>query len=361
MTSWGKLFRGTARLLPRRSGEIGTDQQLQKRVWIIAAVVIALLSDLWWLWFSEYNPVALDFRVFWLVGQTDLADIYGFQGQSPFVYPPTAIPWLVPLAAFPFWTGYMGWSIVSICLFYFAVQRNGGSQIALMSFLSAAAFQGLALGQTAMIAAAIILLAFSVRGLVGGILLGLVATIKPQLLIMLPLALLIKRDWPMLLGAVVAAVLALVVQLALYGAQPWIDWLTALPSFRQTLSAHDVLDDTVTPAAFAERIGLPSVPFLVAGAAIGTLAVVRNAREYEGADLAALIVAGSLLASPYALTHDALALIPAILIALLRNPNWKMAPAITIFSGLLVPFILIGWAAWAALWPKLRNNGRDVH
>jgi hypothetical protein len=124
-----------------------------------------------------------------------------------------------------------------------------------------------------------------------------------------------------MIGAWIATILA---SLVAFGPTMWAEWLRTLPRFHDLLIRFNVLSMAVTPASRAEYLGLPVLPVLLASAAIGLAAVVVMAKRLEGEMLIALIVGASLAASPYAHTHDSIALIPAC-IALLLKGSWPMA------------------------------------
>ena len=134
----------------------------------------------------------------------------------------------------------------------------------------------------------------------GGALLGVLLAIKPQLFLFAPLAVLVRRDWQALMGMASGSALIIVASLVLLGPGIWMDWLAALPAFHDTLVRDAVLSRVVTPAGQAEALGYPLLPFLLTGAIVGGSAVAYAARKLDGAELIALIVASSIVASPYA-------------------------------------------------------------
>ena len=117
---------------------------------------------------------------------------------------------------------------------------------------------------------------------------------------------------------------------------------------------------TITPAGKAALSGLPALPFLLIGVAIGAAAVVASAKRVEGELLIGLVVAASIVASPYAYAHDTIALIPACVALLLRGPWWAAIPAAMIFLGipsLAMTGLIIGLCA-VALW-SIRSDRQE--
>ena len=128
----------------------------------------------------------------------------------------------------------------------------------------------------------------------------------------------------------------------------------------------------VTPAGVAAAAGLPMLPFIISGLALGTVAVTIAAPKADAAQLIALVTAASLMASPYAHSYDTIALIPACA-ALLLQGRWIYAvPAGIIFMGLssmtmvAMVFILVAVSIETrfnvtvdlrgALWPNARQT-----
>ena len=327
-----------------------SESALVGRVLLAATLFAATVANLIWA-FLGWGPLTADYRVFWEAARLPVEQIYF--AAKPFVYPPPAIPLFKTLALIQFWPGFVLWTAVSASAFYLAASRLTDRRIALLSMLSVASVQNLILGQTAMLLGAAILVAFTMPAFAGGLILGIVAVVKPQLLVMAPLALLIRRDWPMLQGVAVGSIGAIIASLALFGVQPWIDWVNGMPRFHQALIDMDVLFSAITPAAKAERLGLNPLPFLALGILLACATVILLARRVDGANLVALIVGTGTLAVPYALPHDIVAIVPACIAYIIAKPGFKAIPAMLVFGGAVIPAAIATVAAFKAL------NGRN--
>lgn len=222
---------------------------------------------------------------------------------------------------------------MSALAFGVAVAKLAGWRAATLSFVSPAAVKGLIFGQAAMLLGGTVLWALLLPPLFGGVVLGIILAIKPQMLLFAPLAFLIRRDWHVLAGMAMGSAAILLASLIAFGPGLWFEWLQALPAFRETLIRDGVLARVVTPAGQAEFAGYASWPFIVAGLMLGAAAVFAAARRVEGAALVALIVTASLIASPYAHVHDTIAIIPACIILIVRGPWWAAALAALVFLG----------------------------
>ena len=327
------------------------------RLMMSCALTLSLILGADYLFLSGFDLRAIDFRVFWNSAFKPASELYS-ASTLPFVYPPTAIVFFKPLSWLSFPTGYLVWTILSVTLFAFAVTRLEGWRVALLSLLSAASIQGVTTGQTPMILSAALIFAIATPGFACGMVFGVAAAIKPQLLALAPLAFLIRKDWRTLSGMVAGMLGCITVELILFGMQPWLDWLNSMAAFRQSLFKIGAMGQVITPYGMADWRGLNPLPFFVVSAALAVGAIVVSARRAEGVYLIAVIVGASILASPYALRHDTIALVPACIVAILAHPKLKALPAIGIFSGYFVGASLVVAAALQLLARARRDRGR---
>jgi hypothetical protein len=302
---------------------------------------------------ERWSPVAIDYAVFWNV--TRRADPYRL--GLYFVNPPTALAFLEPLRLVAFWPGYALWTVLSIVLFYLAARPLVGGVAAFLSLFSAAAVHGLLLGQAPMLLSAALFAGVSLPSFWCGTIFGGVMALKPQLLVMAPLVLLIRKDWHAIAGILVGAAILIGFSLALFGVQPWFDWIKALPSFNQAVIRLQVLRHVITPASFGPKFGMPMTPFLGIGIVLATILVVRWSRAANGANLIALIVTASVLASPYALPHDLVGAMPAVSAFIISGAaTTELVAAVVIFCGAFLPFTLPAAALWATVEGRLGSS-----
>jgi hypothetical protein len=156
------------------------------------------------------------------------------------------------------------------------------------------------------------------RPLLAGVLFGCLCY-KPQLALVVPIALLAARAWRTLgVAALTAAALSLL-SLAVFGLQPWLDWLAFLPRFSATVFSHG--DEffskmsSLTPALL--RFGLPWSVTMVLQilTAAGVLVIIWLGfrRAPQGAAASALLLAAPFLVTPYAYSYD----LPLVTVAVL--------------------------------------------
>jgi hypothetical protein len=321
------------------------------------------------------QPLAVDFAPPWAAAQiarTSPGELYDFAAVTraqvpllgeglkvrPYVYPPSALPLHLIFGVLPFWPAYAAFVLSGAALFGWATWRLSRSGLAVALALAAtpSAFAAMT-GQISFLIGGLALgaLVLDRRPYLAGALLGAAAALKPQLLLFAPLALLAARDYRAL-GAAVASGAALCgLSLAIWGPQPWLDWLAALPRFQQIIAANPGFQDMViSPTGYVAYFGLPQ-PWLIAlqlvcagvGAAMVWLTFRRTMRpEYR---LMAL-VGGSLLASPYALKYDAAVLAPAAAALAVREGPRALAHILALVllgSGLagLLAALAVTWAA----------------
>jgi hypothetical protein len=297
--------------------------------------------------FAKARSFGFDYRVFRYSSQVNVGDIYDPHPQAPFVYPPTAIAFFRPLGQVPISVGFAVWMLLSASLFLYATRSINRLAIAFVS-ISPVLVKCVLLGQSALVLSALVLLAADRKGWLGGLLLGLVLTIKPQMAILAPLALLVRKDWQAVAGMIAGSLAMFLAELILYGFQPWSDWWAALPLFRQTLIENHLLWIMVTPAGVAQNFGLPVQPALVFGLLLGVASILGSARHAKGPELAGLIVTASVLAVPYAASHDLIALLPWTALLLLRER--LSLPVLAAVLVLTMEFMAVGLVIFAMFW-----------
>lgn len=263
---------------------------------------------------------AMDYRVFADAVGRPLAEVYQPR-RMPFSNPPPALMLLAPLRLLGAGDGgFAVWLALSTVVLIGGVARLAGWRAALLSLVSFPAVHALVLGQVVVVLTGLLALALTLPSLGAGALIAVVGSVKPQLVLLAPLVAVARRDWRMLVGMAVATALLVLLSLALFGAQPWIDWVRGMPAFYAAQGPANALPAIIAPAARGAALGIPVMVGWTASGLVAAVAVMRLASRVDGAWLMALLVAASLAASPYALLHDALGLEPASVLALSGGP-----------------------------------------
>jgi hypothetical protein len=166
-----------------------------------------------------------------------------------------------------------------------------------------------------------------------GAMCGLAFSIKPQVVLLAPLVFLVRRDFHALFGFAITLGAAINVTIATFGSNIWVQWILAIPAFRDTIIARDLFWVFITPGGMAQSVGLPFFPFWALGAGLALLAVFAS----RSSDARLSIVGSSLMGAPYAAAHDMVTLIPFALAA-----SSRPFPALA-FAGILPPLSIAGW------------------
>lgn len=236
-----------------------------------------------------------DWTVLWPAGRA--ADAYA---DPLFAYPPTALLWLKPIAQLPFAPSLILWSLLGTAALYLAGSRLAGKQAALAMLFPAWVVAAMS-GQMSLFVGA-----FSIFGLlsrnpwVSGLCFTLAGTLKPQALIALPLILIASREWRTIGTTAVCSAALVLLTMALWGVQPWLDWVSAIPRFRRVLAEMGLDRIGVGLNGYAVRLGIPAIYW--AGIAIGVAAALT--KQESPLYRYVVLVCASALISPYTLHYD---------------------------------------------------------
>lgn len=284
-----------------------------------------------WILGAAGKPLPSDFLDFWAVGRATLSghaasaydpnalralqtSIAGpFSGVFVWKYPPVFFFVSAALASLPYLSAFLGWVSVTVAAYSIAigaiVRRWQGALAACASPVFLLAAFG---GQNGFLTATLLagfLLCLPRRPVVAGILLGLL-TYKPQLGVLLPIALLAGRYWRTLGSAITTAVIAAGLAALAFGADAYRSFYAFLASasyssltldgegwvkiqsvyaIARTLGASD------SAAWFAQGI-------VIAGGVATTIWLWRSELPYE-LKAAGLVVA-AMLSTPYLHIYD---------------------------------------------------------
>ena len=292
-------------------------------LWIVSAAMAVGLFFVWWVLGSIGN----DFGVYWRTANNPLELAYRNGFRYPFPYAPTMLLWISPFAAIPKIPAFVLWVAISAGSLALVCRKYLPWPAVALVLISPALTNGLYTGQVTTLLVALMLWACGTPyRYVAGIAFAVIASIKPQLAIMLPALMLFQKDWRAIGASIVAFVLLIAASVAAYGVEAWASWLHSMPDYQNWLVVSGIIEATVSPAAVAASKGLPPLPFIIAGGALG-LWLVYRCRNAEPLAVTAAAGAGSLLASPYALTYD-LAVLAPYLVSL-------------IFQGRLIPVVAV--------------------
>ena len=343
-------------------------ERLPRFLPVLFLLLCALCAPNWPRSFANLDQSS-DFSVFWAAAQLGLqapeliyndvavtlqqADAIGaISGIRPWAYPPTALLPLLPFGALPYTAALLLFATTTLGLFLVATQplfeRRKLLALGLVVLSQPVIFAALN-GQMVFLVGALVISALiwlPTAPVRAGILIGIAAALKPQLLVFAPLAMIACRQYRAL-GASVCAGAGMILLSLLFGPERWVEWLVAMARFKDTVEGLDILYRNVTPTGILWFLGvtgpaqwIANLAFALAGGWI-VWRVFRRSDDVPTRLVA--LVGGALFAAPYAMNYDLVLLVPAAAAFLVRDhdPRASLLPMAT--GGLL----LVSDGLWA--------------
>lgn len=354
------------------------------RAWRVAAILTLGLIGVVLL--SRFQvPDDIDFISYWaaakltLSGQPALAyDVAvhravemtaaPVEGKMPFPYPPPALFLLWPFGLLPFLWATVAWIVAGLLLYGWTVRRTHPGMLPLALAFPPLLISGI-IGQNGWITASLFLGAMALlptRPFVAGLLFGCLA-MKPQLAVLVPLALLAGREWRGVGGAIVGFAGLCLVSLAAFGIGAWQGFFDLLPLYGSAASEGTIGWPKI--ASLYASLRMAGVAETAAMAIHATVALAATAlvwRIWRDPALtharAAILATATMLISPYLYMYDHLMLIAAVAWALHQGVKQRWLAALFLISvvGLvqmimpappanimpLTPLILLATIVW---------------
>jgi len=308
-----------------------------KRIWITGcALLVAVAAFQLAQVASGATPAASlahrDFANLWsggrLIAMGDWATLYdpasftaqqarwvGSFGHRVFSYPPTAFMLIEPFALLPYGFAFAAWLIATGLFFVATAWRwwPEGAGSPWLALLMPAALFNASLGHFGFVFGGLWLLAFALlprRPVIAGLTIGLFA-MKPQLAVLIPLLLLLRRDWRAIAATAVGTGGLVLTSAALYGTTAWTAFLTrAVRTQAGFIDAHGASFARLSTSAATAVFELGGSAALAFGAQallalLGVGLVVQAVRRGVALDrLAPLGATATFLVLPYALSYD---------------------------------------------------------
>jgi len=310
----------------------GTRARVYPRLLLAATVGLALI----WIAASRGGvdlagkPLGTDFISFWTASDLtlhgDAAGAYDkathlnaeealfgpTDGYTAFFYPPPYLLVCLPLALLPYFASLTVWLAATGFAYWRVLSAWAGPRFEAAVLLAFPAFLvNAGHGQNGFLSAALIgagALALERRPVIAGLLLGALVY-KPQLALMIPIALIASRRWTTFAAAAVTAAALCAASYAIWGEPVWRGFLDASPLARAALERHLVGDEKMQSVFAAIR--LLHGPLALAYCAQGLTALAAAAalfwlqrRDFRGPSEAPALIAATLLASPFLLDYD---------------------------------------------------------
>ena len=344
---------------------------LRDRRWIWGLLALANLVALYlqwtkggWLYRADGSLYAHDFISFWAAGQRALAGegslVYdralqiAFQtalidAPKPvdygFFYPPHFLFLTLPFAKLGLVQAYLAFLAAGVALYAMALKlvARSWSEALLAAVAGGGAYICMLWVQNGFLTGALIvagLVLVPSRPALAGVLLGLL-TVKPQLGLLIPLALAAGGYWRAFGWAAGTCVfLALAAELA-FGPGIWSAFILSWGQTADFLQAGTLWFKMQTLFALTLPIfgkaGAYAVQAIVAlGVAWIIIGLWRNPSVSHWLKCAA-VIAGSLLMSPYLFPYDAVPLTAAALMLLRENPRLPLPEQALLFAACILP------------------------
>ena len=332
-------------------------------------VLFIAASEFFW---NAQTPTSRDFISFWgaaklaLAGNPaaayDLETLHALQssvatfddGKMPFPYPPAFLLLVLPFGLLGFPAAMALWSAATFAI-YLAVARRALPGAGWLPAAFAPVFATAAIGQNGFVTAAIFtggLCLLRKRPFLAGLLLGCLA-IKPQLGVLLPLALVASTQWRAIAGAALSSVGVILLGLAVFGVATTEAWIAQMPLYGEI--ARDGLvgwGKLASVYAALRQAGLSSELALALHSAVALIAAVLVWRVWrsEAPHLAkiAVLAAATMLISPYLFIYDGVILaVPFLWLASAGERPQVLAPL------WLLPFVSVTQIGLNATTPNL--------
>jgi hypothetical protein len=324
------------------------------RGYSLILLVISGLAILGWIAISDGlvdrngKPIGTDFSSFYTAGALALegnaAAAYDagthhareqrlFGAQTPYyawLYPPNFFLLAAPLALLPYPLSLAVWQGTTLALYLSVIGailyrlRRQNRVVAKLWLPVAASFPAVFInlghGQNGSLSAFLFgaaLASLPRRPLIAGMLFGLL-TYKPQLVIVVPFALLAAGQWRAIAAAAVTAIILASTSFLLFGADAWSSFTASTEISRKLLLEEgDVGFEKLQSVFAAVRMwgGGVMLAYIVQGAvsAAAICATIRGWHSNRCPDMkAALLLAATVLASPHVLDYDLVLLAPSI-------------------------------------------------
>lgn len=331
--------------------------RIPERVRVVTLVVLVSAAfDAKLLWHFVHNmrtPLFGDFFAMWSFGrfiiegharslyQMDTMAAFqhqlvpSFQGAAPFFYPPPMMFLVAPLGVLGQVGAYTVWQLAGLAAFLAAAfwhPRRPG--MAALFLVLPGTMLALLFGQNGFFTGALLLGGLRLvptRPLLGGVLLGLLI-IKPQLGLLVPVALIASRHWRAALTAAATTSAIACASGLVFGFWTWSDFVYSLPAaeaqwhagnqWQLNLKEHASFATTITASFAVLHVPWTAIRMSQFLAAVyGSLMVWRACRTGLDGYAVVVVVAACILASPHAFLYDMPALFGAMLLFLIEQPS----------------------------------------
>jgi len=367
---------------------------LTVRLWAFAALPVLLMS------FSVYlsdgltngigKVIGEDFVNYWMGAKYALsgqaAEAYDFQGYlgalesfagtklEPYHYgyPPNHMLLTLPLAFLPFIEALVLWTVLGFAAVFFMVKPLLGRRQALLAtFAAPAGFVNALYGQNGALSAVCLgggLLVLESSPILSGVLFGTLS-FKPQMGVLIPIALMCGGHWRAFASASVTVVALVLVSAGLTGWEAWFAFVERMSALGSVVLAYgdgvwhrmpSMFVSSRVLGADVQTAWLLQIPVSIACL---VAVVVGWRREVSPSVKASILVLATLLATPYSHDYDFVVVV-VVFAWRLKDDEWRPWEALALALVLMLPFWLspavkglgwpigplaMGWALWTVM------------
>lgn len=228
-------------------------------------------------------------------------------------YPPILLVLTAPLAALPYVPGLFAWLVSGWCAFYAALRVASPTQGLWLALATPAFFVNAVGGQNGTWTAALLgggLTLLERRPLLSGVLFGCLAY-KPQMGLLLPLALAAGGYWRSIAAAAATVAVLFAASVTLFGIELWADYLANIGVLRERIleDGTGVWHRMMSVFVASRRVGADvtaaySTQLVVALLVAIVVVLLWRRRDCPAAIKYAALVLGTCLATPYLQDYD---------------------------------------------------------
>ncbi len=269
-------------------------------------------------------------------------------------YPPFTLIWFWPLGQLPYFWALGLWTVglfaayAAVGVRFVAPERR--LWMLLLLACAPATIVNAVGGQNGFLTAALLLggvLALDRRPILAGVLFGLL-TAKPQLGLVLPLALLALGAWRTIASACATTGLLIGASLLAFGMEPWRQYLTATSAFQLSLlrdfgGFYPYMMTSVLAEArtFGASFGLAAALQVAVSIPVALAAAWAVTRTREARQRALILASAAPLITPYAFNYDLTALSVVLAWRILEGPAQATPRDLLFRLAWLVPIVLM--------------------
>jgi hypothetical protein len=268
----------------------------------------------------------------------------------PYAYPPFFLFYIFPLGILPYTIGYLFWALGNVTLYLVAsLYKHLRRYAAFLILFAPATITCFATGQTGLLSSALIVGGFGLvttRPILGGVLFGL-ASFKPQLGVLIPIALISARLWRAIAAACVTVLVLVLASGLAFGWPIWPLWFGKLLSHADwVMGVKDRYNPTITSSLTSIGIDLTVARTVQTSVAVFVSILIWICfRKGVTALATSLLFVGTFLATPYAIVYDMPLLTNAVLLVLRdeeqTNRVLTIPELIVLASTLALPVIMV--------------------